>query len=68
VIRRALVIAAAALTIGAAVPAHADTVGVGGKCSDHTKVGVACQESGCVPDYPCDIVICAVWLGNRCGL
>ncbi len=66
--RRLLAAASLALALGAAVPAHAATpAGVGGRCSDY-KVAVACQESGCVPDYPCDIVLCGVWVAPRCVL
>jgi hypothetical protein len=61
-----LLIAAAALAIGVAVPAHAAPTALGGQCDG--KVDVACQEHPCSPDFPCDIVICLVWVAPRCVL
>lgn len=63
------VLAVAGLVAGlalSAVPAAAAPPTPGGKCDG--KVDVFCQEHPCSPEWPCHIVICAVWINGQCGL
>lgn len=30
------------------------------------KIDFACNETPCVPDYPCTVTPCAVWYSGRC--
>jgi hypothetical protein len=66
--KRLLVTAAlvTAVAAGGAVPAHAAPADLGGQCDG--TVDVACQEHPCSPDFPCDIVLCGLWVKSRCVL
>ena len=57
----ATVLAAAAL---GATPAAAAPPTPGGYCEG--KVDLVCREYPCVPDLPCTIEICLVWLDGAC--
>jgi hypothetical protein len=64
--RAVLGLAVAAVALSAVPASAAGPVGVGGTCGDH-KIQVMCQRQPCQPEYPCNIEICPIWVGD-CGL